>query len=177
MKGRSDDLARLAIVPHPFASSRPGAKQWAGLGVVASLAVLVDQLSKHLVAARLSAGARFEALGPIWLSHTDNRGIALGVLGEQSWLVAGGKTAVILLAVAYFVLKPTERARWAALGLVVGGSLVNLVEVLRAGHVTDFVGVHFLPVFNLADVSILAGVALLALRVVRTSARRPLTFG
>ncbi|MEP7335882.1 MAG: signal peptidase II, partial [Actinomycetota bacterium] len=47
------------------------------------------------------------------------------------------------------------------LGLVVGGSVSNLADRIRLGHVTDFLDLEFWPAFNLADTFIVVGVALL----------------
>jgi signal peptidase II len=48
-----------------------------------------------------------------------------------------------------------------ALGLVLGGSLANLVDRVRLGHVTDFLDFVAWPAFNLADTFIVVGVAIL----------------
>jgi signal peptidase II len=58
-----------------------------------------------------------------------------------------------------------------ALGLVVGGSVSNLVDRVRLGHVTDFLDFDYWPAFNLADTFIVVGVALLFLSFV--AADRP----
>ncbi len=57
-----------------------------------------------------------------------------------------------------------------ALGLVLGGSLGNLLDRVRLGHVTDFLDFRYWPAFNLADVFIVVGVAILFGALV---ARRP----
>jgi signal peptidase II len=49
----------------------------------------------------------------------------------------------------------------AALGLLIGGSVANLVDRVRLGHVTDFLDVGWWPAFNLADTFIVLGVAIL----------------
>ena len=59
-----------------------------------------------------------------------------------------------------------------ALGLQLGGALGNLTDWLRVGHVTDFIYFHFWPVFNVADMSIVAGVILLAFTMLREE-RKP----
>jgi signal peptidase II len=75
-----------------------------------------------------------------------------------------------------------------ALGLLIGGSLGNLVDRLRIGHVTDFLDLRFWPAFNLADTFIVVGVAALLLaliaaerqpRILRTNTSRtaPKTLG
>ena len=48
-----------------------------------------------------------------------------------------------------------------ALGLVIGGSVSNLVDRVRLGHVTDFLDFRYWPAFNLADSFIVVGVAIL----------------
>jgi signal peptidase II len=51
---------------------------------------------------------------------------------------------------------PTPRA---ALGAVVGGAAGNFSDVLRRGAVVDFIDLRIWPVFNIADVAIVAGAA------------------
>jgi signal peptidase II len=61
-----------------------------------------------------------------------------------------------------------------ALGLVIGGSVSNLVDRVRLGHVTDFLDLRWWPAFNLADSFIVVGVAiLLAVLVLADRAHRP----
>jgi len=45
----------------------------------------------------------------------------------------------------------------AALGAVLGGAVGNLIDRLRFGYVTDFIGVGIWPPFNVADASITVG--------------------
>ena len=53
-----------------------------------------------------------------------------------------------------------------ALGLVIGGSVSNLVDRVRLGHVTDFLDFRYWPAFNLADSFIVVGVAILLVALV-----------
>jgi signal peptidase II len=48
-----------------------------------------------------------------------------------------------------------------ALGLVIGGSVSNLVDRVRLGYVTDFLDLRWWPAFNLADSFIVVGVLVL----------------
>jgi signal peptidase II len=50
-----------------------------------------------------------------------------------------------------------------ALGLLIGGSLSNLIDRIRLGHVTDFLDFRYWPAFNLADSFIVIGVGILLL--------------
>ena len=58
-----------------------------------------------------------------------------------------------------------------ALGLVIGGSVSNLVDRVRLGHVTDFLDLRYWPAFNLADSFIVIGVGDPARRARRGRAR------
>jgi signal peptidase II len=70
---------------------------------------------------------------------------------------------VALTILLYYRYLPT--GEWLvrlSLGLQLGGALGNLLDRLRYGHVVDFVDIGFWPIFNVADVSIVSGVAILA---------------
>lgn len=58
---------------------------------------------------------------------------------------------------------PTENI-WIriSLGLQLGGAMGNLLDRLTRGYVVDFVDVGFWPIFNIADISIVMGVGILA---------------
>ena len=48
-----------------------------------------------------------------------------------------------------------------AIGLQLGGAIGNLIDRLRVGAVVDFLDVGWWPIFNLADSSIVVGMAIL----------------
>lgn len=164
----------LEPVPGAARSLAAGPAQWVALGVVAGAAALADQLTKSIVSGSLALGDAVEILGPLSIHHVRNTGIAFG-------LFAGATTAVIVLttlaigALTLFFARSGRRHPLlpVAVGLVLGGSLSNLADRLRLGHVTDFLDLDYWPAFNLADTFIVVGVGLLFLSVVaadRTSA-------
>ena len=59
-----------------------------------------------------------------------------------------------------------------ALGFLVGGSMSNLVDRVRQGYVTDFIDPMYWPAFNLGDIFITVGVAIL-LAIFVLGERRP----
>jgi signal peptidase II len=151
-----------------------GAAQWVALLVVAGTAVLADQLTKSIVVSRLSLGDAIASIGPFSIHHVQNTGIAFGLFADST-------TAVIVLtgaAVAGMVLFFARTARRhpllpVALGLVIGGSVSNLIDRVRLGHVTDFLDFLYWPAFNLADTFIVVGVALLFVSFVASDRTSP----
>lgn len=139
-----------------------GRAQWLALVVVAGTAIVADQLTKTIVSRRLPIGESVAGIGPFSIHHIQNTGIAFG-------LFANSTTAVIVLtgvAVGAMLLFFSKTARRhplvpIALGLVIGGSIANLLDRVRLGHVTDFLDFAYWPAFNLADTFIVAGVGLL----------------
>jgi signal peptidase II len=70
---------------------------------------------------------------------------------------------VIIAIILFYHLLPIENV-WLrlCLGLQLGGALGNLIDRINLGYVVDFVDIGFWPIFNLADLSIVAGVSILA---------------
>ena len=143
------------------------------LPVMAALVVLVDQLSKYLVLAWLGEGQSWDVapwLAPIFrITHVTNTGAAFGLFrGWGDFFMIVAAVVIVAIIVYYHQLPDGQRLMRIALGLQLGGAIGNLVDRLRQGFVVDFIDLNFWPlhkwpVFNLADSSIVAGVALLAL--------------
>ncbi len=141
-------------------AAEPG--QWLGLGVVAAAAVAADQGTKHLVGSKLALNAEVEIVGPFSIHHVHNSGIAFGLFASATPVVIALTLVALAWMLAFFARGGGRHPLLpVALGLLAGGSLSNLVDRLRLGHVTDFLDLRYWPAFNLADVCIVAGVALL----------------
>jgi signal peptidase II len=143
-------------------SLAPGRSQWLVLALVAGAAVLADQLTKQLVGRTLALGDSVDIAGPFSIHHVQNSGIAFGLFGSRTSLVIG-VTAIAVAAMLLFFARSGRRhpVLPVALGLVLGGSIANLVDRVRLGHVTDFLDLVAWPAFNLADTFIVIGVAIL----------------
>jgi len=154
-----------------------------GIGVAAAVFV-ADQLSKWAVTGPLGLrqlGDVREVTGFFNLRFVANVGVSLGLLpAEGGWMRWGlvALTGAIACAVAVWMMR--ERRPWdrAALGLVLGGAVGNIVDRVRFGWVVDFADLHFgewrpFLVFNVADAAISVGVGILVLRalLVRDPAR------
>ena len=139
-----------------------GLSQWAVLAVVAAAAVVADQLTKQVVGRTLALGESVDILGPFSIHHVQNSGIAFGLFGSRTPIVIV-VTAIAVCAMLVFFARSGRRhpVLPVALGLVLGGSIANLIDRVRLGHVTDFLDFVAWPAFNLADTFIVVGVAIL----------------
>jgi signal peptidase II len=134
----------------------------------------VDQAVKAIIAETLSDGRYVELLGGlVRLDYTRNTGAAFGLYqggGVLFALIALGVSAGIV--VSYRRLARSPFLIRAAVGLILGGAVGNLLDRIRLGYVVDFVDLRWWPVFNVADSAIVVGVALLVLNsMLRTSAQ------
>ena len=146
-----------------------------GFGFAIALAIFVaDQLTKAIVAGplQLQVVRQIKILPIFDLTWTENKGISLGLLNADTetgrWLLVA-LTSAIAIGVAYWVGR--EKARWdkAALGMILGGALGNILDRTRHGYVVDFADLHFggfrpFLVFNVGDAAISIGVVILLVR-------------
>jgi signal peptidase II len=132
-----------------------------------------DRVTKHLAFTSLAGQPEQSYLGDVVrLEYHENAG---GFLSAGSTWRPGLRVAVFQIANGIFLLGTLFLAvrykwsRWGRVGLVVflAGGISNLVDRIAFGSVIDFLNVGFGPfrtgIFNVADVAIMAGVALLML--------------
>lgn len=147
-----------------------GRRAWRLAGALAAAVLILDQIAKALIEAHLVPGEHVHVLGPLDLTLAHNEGVAFG-------LASGGGAALIVLTLVallfvgfLFARNPTRPGMWVAFGLLAGGALGNLADRVRADAVTDYIAFLSWPPFNLADVAVTLGVAILALSYLREPA-------
>ena len=169
----TDGLTPISMAERPLGAS---VAQWLALGAIALAAVAADQLTKHIVASRLRLDDEVHVLGPLWIHHVQNSGIAFGLFASATSIVIVLTAVAVAWMLGFFARSGSRHPILpVALGLVIGGSISNLVDRVRLGHVTDFLDLRFWPAFNLADSFIVIGVAILlaSLIVGEPGRRRP----
>jgi signal peptidase II len=138
------------------------------LGLAAVIFAL-DQASKYLVLQNIPEGGSwsfFPALAKVFkFTHITNTGAAFGSFPGFGDIFKFVAVAVIIAIVLFYYHLPTE-VIWVrvSLGLQLGGAMGNLLDRLvhPSGAVVDFIDIGFWPIFNLADLSIVVGVSILA---------------
>lgn len=140
----------------------------------AALVVGADQVTKAWAVRALAGGPLSVIPGVVRFRLVENSGAAFGLLqGAGSLLALAAVVAAMVIVLSFRSL----RWRWeaAAMGLILGGALGNLIDrLLRGpgladGRVVDFVDLGWWPVFNVADAAITVGAVWLAAGALRRS--------
>ena len=162
-------LAPVSVAKRPV---NAGPLQWIGLTAVVVAAVVGDQLTKHAVRTQLRIDESVNVIGPLTIHRVQNSGIAFGFFASATAVVTLLTAAAVGWMLVFFARSGARHPVLpAALGLLIGGSVSNLIDRVRLGHVTDFIDIGWWPAFNLADSFIVIGVAVLLLALM--AADRP----
>jgi len=139
--------------------------------VVAAIVFIADRVTKDLVTATVPYGTEFAAIDHlVWITNIHNSGAAFGLAPAFALVFLLASFGVACGLVVYVFTHRDPVPADIVLGLVLGGTVGNLFDRVMFGTVTDFVAVHFWPVFNVADSAVSTGVVLLLLGYVL---RRP----
>ena len=137
---------------------------------IAGLVIVVDQVSKIIVLSALGPFQGVSVTPFLNLVVVLNTGISFGLFASE-----GELTRYLLVALALIVsiilmrwlASSTNRFICAALGMIIGGALGNVIDRLVHKAVVDFLDFHLYgwhwPAFNVADSAITIGVALFVL--------------
>jgi len=170
----TDALTPLSRVSRSFAATQ---RQWLALAAIALAAIVVDQVTKHVIAGNLRLGEGVHVVGPFTIRHVENSGIAFGLFSNATAAVIVVTAIAIGWMLAYFARSGARHPVLpVALGLVIGGSVSNLADRVRLGFVTDFLDFRYWPAFNVADSCIVIGVGILLAALLLTE-REPRSQG
>ena len=145
------------------------APRWRWALPMAAVVVLADVITKEIVQARFAYGERMEVTDFLNLVFVLNPGAAFSFLANAGgWqkpiLLAIG--AVVSAAIAFWLVR-SPMNRFAAFGFaaILGGAVGNVIDRARHGAVVDWLDIHVAgwhwPAFNVADIGITVGAAVL----------------
>jgi signal peptidase II len=153
-------------------ASNPPARRYSVFFLIAFLLVVADQFTKWWIRSNLDV---WESLWRWWILEIarvpPNTGAAFGLFPDQTLALAIVSAVGIAFVLVYaFVICRRypfldSTLSWVALGLILGGTIGNLIERLlyllgRLDGVTDFIHIGWWPPFNLADSAVVVGVIL-----------------
>ena len=151
--------------------------------LLSMVVVTIDQWTKWLAETKLSFHEPVAVIEP-FLNWTlaYNYGAAFSLLadagGWQKWFFSGLAFVMSVFLIIY-LLKVPRQAKLLSVGLalVLGGAVGNLIDRLLNGKVTDFIHVHYAdvwhyPIFNIADIGICIGIALIVIDMLFLEGKR-----
>lgn len=132
--------------------------------------LIADQVTKTLVvqAANNQPETTLKVFTPfLAFVYVRNTGVAFSLFSQQGVLALLIPVVIAGVVVTFMRYLPRNvLLLQISMGMILGGALSNLIDRLRQGYVVDFIeahaGQHIWPLFNVADSSIVVGVALLA---------------
>lgn len=130
----------------------------------AALAILfLDQLTKFLIRQSLQPNQPLPIItNVLQLTYITNTGSAFGLFKGLNIFFILFSIAVVA-AIFYYLGKTKEekKALHLCIGLLLGGTIGNLIDRVFYGAVTDFIDFRIWPVFNIADSAVTIGIILL----------------
>ena len=138
---------------------------------IALLLIIFDQVTKWMVVKNMQLGESITIIEDfLYLTSHRNRGAAWGILEGQMWFFYI-ITVIVIIGIVYYMQKGKEEGalfKW-ALSLMLAGAIGNFIDRVLRQEVVDFIhtfpfGYNF-PIFNIADSSLVVGVALLIIHM------------
>lgn len=137
--------------------------------MLAGLVLAADVVTKAAIVAWLDYGSRQEWAPFLNIVHVLNRGAAFSFLHDQGgWqryffiVIAVAASAFLTVMIRRPATPHIERVSF---GLILGGALANMADRILRGAVVDWIDVHWgphhWPAFNMADIGITGGAALI----------------
>ena len=145
--------------------------RWCIIFLILGLIVGLDQLTKLWVEQSLPLYSVIPVTSFFNVVHFRNTGAAFGFLSDpntqwQLWFFLG--TTLIALGAIFFLARSARKEGFfyfTGLGLIGGGAIGNAIDRIRLQEVIDFLDFHAFgyhwPAFNVADIAICCGVAIL----------------
>jgi signal peptidase II len=147
--------------------------RWAWISVIVTV---LDQATKLIASEFLTHHVQVRVLPFLNLTLVHNTGAAFGFLSSSSgwqntFFIIVAVVASIAIGIMLRRLGPTERWTAAALCLILGGAIGNVIDRVIHGYVIDFIdcfiGLWHWPAFNIADSGITIGAAILVISYLR----------
>jgi len=143
------------------------------LGLILSIfIILADQITKSAATQYLMGQRPIEIIKNfVELHYVKNYGAAFGILQNQRWFFIV-ITSIVVFAMVVYMLRNSKNITILtklSISMLSGGAVGNLIDRVRLGYVVDFIKldlkIYNFPVFNIADIFIVVGTALLVYTV------------
>ena len=131
--------------------------------------IALDQVTKFLVSANLKLNETFPVLKGIFnITLVHNTGIAFGLFkGMLLIFIFSSVVAVFFIILCAGRFRHGYGRLRVGLLFILAGTIGNLIDRIRLGHVIDFIDLRIWPVFNMADIVITIGAFLLVYHIIK----------
>ena len=137
-----------------------------------SIAVIALDQATKLMIRRMPMDGEFNIIGDfLKIVHVENSGAAFGLFeGSTRFLLI--MPAVVIIAAAVYIVRDKDQSaigimQKVSLTLIAAGGVGNMIDRFMFGHVTDMISFSiFPPVFNVADIAVTCGCAMLILSLI-----------
>jgi signal peptidase II len=153
----------------------PAVRAWRAPVAIALAVIALDQLTKHWAVTSLGTEREIDLFWTLRLNLAFNNGMAFGQ-GQGFGPVIAVIATVVIVYLLVSLQTETSVMGTIGMGLLIGGAAGNLIDRLFRGDdgflqggVVDFVDLQWFPIFNIADIAINVGAALLILNSILTS--------
>ena len=129
----------------------------------ALIILFLDQLTKFFIRKNFQLSQSISIIKNILnLTYVINAGSAFGLFKNFN-LFFIIFSIIVIIAIFYYIgkINKNERLLQFSLGLLLGGTIGNLIDRLFYGHVIDFIDFRIWPVFNVADSAVTISIVLL----------------
>ena len=126
--------------------------------IPAIIIILTDQISKFIIRYSMELNSSIPLIKNfLHMTYVTNTGSAFGLFKDKNILFII-LSLIVAAVILYYINKINARKELITLGIILGGTIGNLVDRIILGHVTDFIDFRIWPVFNIADSAITIGV-------------------
>jgi signal peptidase II len=141
--------------------------KWSAFVAMLAIAIAIDLVTKSIAERHLAMGEVHKVLPFFYLERTANSGVAFGLFGGKSAFIVASNVVTMLIVLAYVIYERRPILAGISGGLILGGSLGNLVQRLSGDNrVTDFLKFPGWPNFNMADVFLVVGICAIVLGLI-----------
>lgn len=137
--------------------------------VLIGLLIFLDQFCKFIVQRTLTFYTEIPILPGVSFIKVYNFGAAYGILQNFQGFLIGISFTVLLMGWIYRHQLVKSRIGYIGLSIIASGAIGNLIDRIVRGYVVDFIDIHIIPVFNLADLFINIGILCLVIDTVKAS--------
>jgi signal peptidase II len=125
--------------------------------------LVLDQLLKYWIRSNMTIGQSIPVISGIFhITYIENPGAAFGILANHRIMFLLLTIAITgIMVYLYLSLRNKKSLAALSLGLVISGAAGNFIDRFLRGTVTDMFDFQIWPIFNIADICICIGIAIL----------------